>query len=1120
MNFTKLLVLKRYSLPSLVVVFLLMVIAIVIMQNEKQRTITDHEVAAFLGDAAREQSNLLKEFIDTNYKHLYFLLDTPPVQGIDRAQRNNGIDPLDGTTTEIWKKRLSTIFISLANNYSNIFQVRLIETETGNELVRVDKLGNQIKSLSTAKLQNKGHTNYFTQTIKLPNRFVFISQLNLNRENGAIEYPLKPTIRFSTPIYNDDNKLFALLIINVSPTELIEQLQEISNKHNASLSILDQDQHIIEHTNEKYRFSKDFTPDIPWQKHYQLKPWHQKNINLITEITTGDAFLGFTNKVQVAPIEYGGASEFIFINYLSIDAYENILLDKQLANLGYLLIIILVFLIISIILIFYIKSAAALKKTRTEFEAIIQGASDGIIAIDNKLKILSFNFAAVKIFPDLNSVRRDMNLKELDLFSTELIEQLTEGINVQQGGYLTQFYNDLGTFRVSISPILDDKNELQGQALFIQDVSEQIKHEKEIQQINESLESQIKVRTLELEQERENAINVSNIKSKFVSTISHEMRTPLNGILGSLNLVYRERHSEKVKSLLDMMDLSATSLAALINDVLDLSKIEAGKLEIAPISFNPISHIEDVVASLSAQAFNKGLDLDLDVSQVKYFTYQADAGRLSQILNNLIGNAIKFTIEGAVYISAKTVQLPSSVLLEVDITDTGVGIEEADQDKLFQSFVQADKSISSEFGGTGLGLSISKQLCELMGGEISFVSHKGKGSTFSFTIESPIQDCQLIPTLAPLAGKAFKLLFNNEFLLTKWTHIIEMFGGSIAGDQPDFYLVDVHHPEYLRLKQNPELFAKSIILSRHTESLASVSGLFACLDRPTRIIAFIKLFTNDDRLSNYFYSLTNDNNESLNDYIALADKTILVVDDNSINLEIASHLLKLINVNVLTANTGYEALAVLTEKAKHNEPVDAILMDCQMPIMDGYEATQRIRAGEGGQVFLDIPIIALTANAMSDERKKCLDIGMSDYLTKPIDADVLFNLLASLILNDDNVLITQAQPQLPKANSLDKASALKRLMNDESLYQELARIFKHDTPKKIAQIKAAIAIPAHDKIRSASHALKGTSSSLGANILNSIACEFEQAALNENSLAYDDLMKALESEFARVMQQF
>ena len=283
---------------------------------------------------------------------------------------------------------------------------------------------------------------------------------------------------------------------------------------------------------------------------------------------------------------------------------------------------------------------------------------------------------------------------------------------------------------------------------------------------------------------------------------------------------------------------------------------------------------------------------------------------------------------------------------------------------------------------------------------------------------------------------------------------------------------------------------------------------------------FIKLFTNDDRLSNYFYSLTNDNNESLNDYIALADKTILVVDDNTINVEIASHLLKLVNVNVLTANTGDGALAVLTEKAKHNEPVDAILMDCQMPIMDGYEATQRIRAGEGGQVFLDIPIIALTANAMSDERKKCLDIGMSDYLTKPIDADVLFNLLASLILNDDNVLITQAQPQLPKANSLDKKTALERLMNDESIYQELARIFKHDTPKKIAQIKAAIAISAHDKIKSASHALKGTSSSLGANILNNIACEFEQAAINENSLAYDDLMKALESEFARVIQQF
>lgn len=373
MNLTNSLGLKRYFLPSVVVLFLFIVTTIVIIQNDKQRKITDNEVAALLEDTAREQSNLLTEFIDTHYKHVFFLLDTPPVQGIDRAQRNNGIDPSDGTTTEIWKERLSTIFISLANNYSNIFQVRLIATETGDELVRVDKLGSQIKSIPSAKLQNKGESNYFTQTIKLPRRSVYISEVNLNRENGVIEYPLKPTIRFSSPIYNDDNKLFALLIINVSPVELIEQLQEISKNHNASLSLLDQDQHIIEHANVKYRFSKDLTPDVSWQKHYQIKPWHKQNINLITEITSGNTYIGFTNKVKVAPVEYGGASEFIFINYLTTDAYDNILLDKRLANLGYLLIIILVFVIFSIILIFYIKSAAALKKHGLNLKRLFKG---------------------------------------------------------------------------------------------------------------------------------------------------------------------------------------------------------------------------------------------------------------------------------------------------------------------------------------------------------------------------------------------------------------------------------------------------------------------------------------------------------------------------------------------------------------------------------------------------------------------------------------------------------------------------------------------------------------------------------------------------------------------------
>ncbi|MDC2888408.1 hypothetical protein [Psychrosphaera algicola] len=221
----------------------------------------------------KEQRNTLTRFIDTNNKHLQFLADMPPVLGIHRAIENNGVDPDSGNDVNIFKSHLGKIFTSLINNYSNVFQVRMIDAHSGDELVRVDKYNNKIIEVKGAKLQNKRETDYFVETNKLAERGIYISEINLNRENGAIEFPIRPTIRFSTPLYDEKNSKFAILVINVSPVELFSELHAISQNKGAQFSLLDEVGNIVTHVQQEYAFSKDLNPTLNWQNRYEISPW-------------------------------------------------------------------------------------------------------------------------------------------------------------------------------------------------------------------------------------------------------------------------------------------------------------------------------------------------------------------------------------------------------------------------------------------------------------------------------------------------------------------------------------------------------------------------------------------------------------------------------------------------------------------------------------------------------------------------------------------------------------------------------------------------------------------------------------------------------------------------------
>ncbi len=1095
---------------------------------------------------ATSNSRSIERFLAGNVRNAMYLASDPELKAA-----------ADKPPTAANLKKLAASYVRFSLAHPTYFKIRWID-ELGMELLVIRNMEGQIALVDKGELENKRNRYYFQESMSLKPGEAYVSPLDLDVEHGKIIEPYMPVIRISTPVLDERQRRHGVLVITMNARDLLSRVNSNTAPSRLEAMLLNKDGYWLKNGNHEDEWGFMFNQPKTLAAKYP-SAWEKISASERGQFEDGDGLWSFENVYPLragksriaeyaAPLRIKNNADQYYWTVVShtprnqiLNINSGILRNTAIESVAALLLLLMGSWYFAKMRVSQFKAQSELESAAREHEkqiatrdvearryAILNTVADGIITFDEEGAIEEFAANAQHVF---GYVADEVVGKNISMLIPKIRDSLKDD---------PSWYSRPNRDTLAIDGVHDIEGRHKDGSLFPMDlaVSEmQLGDRRYYTCMVRDISRWVKIQQ-ELISAKQEADAANKAKGEFLANMSHEIRTPMNAIIGFSHLCLQTGLGVIQRDYLEKVYVSALSLLGILNDTLDYSKIESGKLDIekAPFTLNEV--LSNVSFNVGLQAGEKNLEFLIDNGIGIPQSLLGDSLRLGQVLSNLASNAVKFTEAGEVEVKVVAQRLAhGQVVLRFSVRDTGIGMSDEQIGKLFLSFSQADLSTTRKYGGTGLGLAISKHLVELMGGRIWVESKPGKGSLFSF--ELPFTCLQNeISGEACLSGLNVLVMEGNESARRLMKTYFVSFGADVlavsdsaegmaaiqradeSGHPFNLVALDsnlpdasgLHVVECIKLKLPLRLRPRVIYFSRrqHADTLfesESQKLLDAVVNKPVTAFSLLEAINvcdaghNDAPIAALSGPVIPD----------LSGLHVLLVEDNQFNQLLAQTLLNRAGVRVSIAGNGIEAV-----RAVRLEWFDAVLMDIQMPEMDGMEATRKIREEFSPE---ELPIIAMTANAMRGDRESYMVAGMNEYISKPIHYETLYDTLIrcthiSMPPPQQGVAATKHTDGTKAA--FDPDMAISRVGSKEVFLSMLGKFELHYS-QAVQPIQAALEIADLQLAERSAHMLKGAAATIGAAGLSGIAWQLETAIAARDGGEYARLLASMDAELSRVV---